>query len=443
MRKRLTLFAVALPAFLLLSAIVYHLPPVHSRLAWRIDQWRTEYIYRMNPPEEAVFIPQEMVDEAIEATLYALNPTPTPSPTLTLTVTPTVEGPTPTREPSPTPTLTPTPLPQALKLDGVKYEDQHGRWNYCGPANLSMALTFWGWNGNRDVVGKYVKPNDKDKNVMPYEMQNFVETQTQGLGFLIRSGGTLEVVKRLVSAGFPVLAEKGYYTYDISGKYSWLGHYQLITGYDDAREMLIVQDSYVKPGKDHNFPYKEFIEGWRAFNYLFMVAYPIERQAEVFQLLGPWGDPGWADRFALEKAEEEIPLLSGNDLYFAWFNKGTSHVNLFEYADAAAAYDRAFRIYAELPKVELRPFRMLWYQTGPYKAYYYSGRLQDAIDLADQTLYKTISEPVLEESFYWRALAKEAKGDIQGAVDDLQKSVQVNPNFLPGWAQLRRIQGDG
>jgi tetratricopeptide (TPR) repeat protein len=118
-------------------------------------------------------------------------------------------------------------------------------------------------------------------------------------------------------------------------------------------------------------------------------------------------------------------------------------VNLFEYADAAAAYDQAFRIYAELPNIDLRPFRMLWYQTGPYKAYYYSGRLQDTIDLADQTLYKTISEPVLEESFYWRALAKEAKGDIQGALADLHKAVEINPNFFVGWNQIRRIQGDG
>jgi hypothetical protein len=443
MRKRLTIFAVAVPTFFLFLAAFYHLPPVHSRLSWRVDQWRTEYIYRMNPPEEVVFIPQEMVDQAIQATLLAITPTPTPSPSLTPTVTPTIEGPTSTPEPSPTATLTPTPLPQAVKLEGVKYEDQHGRWNYCGPANLSMALTFWGWEGNRDVVGRYVKPNDKDKNVMPYEMQNFVESQTQGMGLLIRSGGTLEVVKRLVAAGFPVLAEKGYYTYDISNKYSWLGHYQFITGYDDTREILIVQDTYVRPGKDREFPYNEFMDGWRAFNFLFMVAYPVERQAEVFQQLGSWGDPGWADRFALQTAIDEIAVHEEIDLYFAWFNKGTSHVNLFEYADAAAAYDQAFRIYAELPNIDLRPFRMLWYQTGPYKAYYYSGRLQDTIDLADQTLYKTISEPVLEESFYWRALAKESKGDIAGALADLQKSVELNPNFFPGWNQIRRIQGDG
>ncbi len=50
----------------------------------------------------------------------------------------------------------------------------------------------------------------------------------------------------------------------------------------------------------------------------------------------------------------------------------------------------------------MRPYRMMWYQTGPYKAYYYSNRFADVINLADTTLNETISEPVLEESLYWR-----------------------------------------
>ena len=45
---------------------------------------------------------------------------------------------------------------------------------------------------------------------------------------------------------------------------------------------------------------------------------------------------------------------------------------------------------------------MMWYQTGPYKAYYYTNRFADVINLADTTLNDTIAEPVLEESLYWR-----------------------------------------
>jgi hypothetical protein len=437
MQKRLTQTAILVPLVLLLITLVYFSPPVQSRVGWRIDQLRSDIKYALNPPEEAVFIPQEQIVSIAAASTEI--PTPTLAPTNTTT--PTVVGPSPTSEPSLTPTFTPTPIPEVIRLEGVKYEDQHGRWNYCGPANLSMALTYWGWNGNRDVVGKYVKPNDKDKNVMPYEMQNFVETQTSGLRLLIRSGGSIDLLKRLVSSGFPVLAEKGYYTYDVNGKYSWLGHYQFVTGYDDTRNVLIVQDTYIKNGNNHAFAYEDFQNGWRAFNYLFMVVYPADREAEVVQILGDYADPTWAERYALSVAEEEINTLSGADEYFAWFNKGSSHVNLFEYAEAAAAYDTAFKIYDQLPQPDLRPYRMLWYQTGPYKAYYYSWRYQDTINLADFTLTKTISEPVLEESLYWRALAKEALGDINGAVADLQKSVDLNPNFFAGWNQLNRIQG--
>jgi tetratricopeptide (TPR) repeat protein len=82
---------------------------------------------------------------------------------------------------------------------------------------------------------------------------------------------------------------------------------------------------------------------------------------------------------------------------------------------------------------------MMWYQTGPYFAYYYTGRYVDVLTLADQTL-EAMTKPILEESFYWRGLAKEALGDVAGAVADLTTSVALNPNFAPGWAQLARLQ---
>jgi tetratricopeptide (TPR) repeat protein len=276
---------------------------------------------------------------------------------------------------------------------------------------------------------------------MPYEMQDFVETQTEGLGALVRSGGDIEVIKSLVAAGFPVLTEKGYYERDYTGKLGWMGHYQLINGYDDARQAFTVQDTYIPGGKDHRLPYEEFIPGWRSFNYLFMVIYPQERGEEVLRLLGPWADPAWANNHALEMAQAESESLTGIDQFFAWFNRGTSHANLQQYPDAATAYDQAFALYNNLADDYQRPYRIMWYQTWPYWAYYYSGRYQDVINLATTTLNDTISEPVLEESFYWRALAREALGDVTGAMDDLRESVRLNPNFGPGWEQLSRLGG--
>jgi len=416
--------------------LLYNLPPIHDRLAVRIDTWRARIKYALNPPEEVVFIPQESI--GLQETLAARDMTPTPGALLPATATPTsaltAETPTPTF----LPTQTTTPLPEMVRLPGIKYEDQHNRWNYCGPANLSMAMTFWGWDGDRDVVGAYVKPSTKDKNVMPYEMEDFIETQTTNLAAVVRSGGEIALVKDLLAAGFPVLAEKGYYEYDYNGKLGWMGHYQFITGYDDTQGVLIVQDTY-NDGPDFEVPYEEFMRGWRSFNYIFLVVYPLELEGDVLTTLGGWADADWASRHALEIAQQEALQLSGIDEFFTWFNAGTSHVKLREYAGAAIAYDYAFSLYAGLGDDEMRPYRMLWYQTGPYFAYYYTSRYYDLISLANTTLYDTISEPVLEESIYWRGLAKLALGDTEGAVEDFRDSLQWHPGFIPSVDQLQQL----
>ena len=438
MQRRFTRkYWLAIPILLMLAVIVYNIPFVHSRLAWRLDNLRIRIQYALNPPEQVVFLPQEQaalenqVDQIVDATLTALAPSATPT---VVTPTPTRPGPTDTPVPTATPTLTPTPLPETFSLTGVHYEDQHNRYNYCGPANLSMALTFWGWEGNRDIVGEYVKTNKDDKNVMPYELQDYVLDQTD-YGALIRYGGDIPLLKKLVAAGFPVMTEKGYYTYDLTGRYGWLGHYQFVTGYDEAKGVLVVQDTYVENGENHEFSYEDFIKGWRSFDYLFMVVYPYDQEANVLALLGNYADADWSNRQALQIATDEIASLSGEDQYFAAFNAGTSHVNLREYVDAAYAYDYAFQLYADLPDDDLRPFRMLWYQTGPYFAYYYSARYQDVIDLANAT-FNTIGDDVLEETWYWRGMGKQALGDTQGAIDDLRESLRLHPNFAPALYQL-------
>jgi len=81
---------------------------------------------------------------------------------------------------------------------------------------------------------------------------------------------------------------------------------------------------------------------------------------------------------------------------------------------------------------------MLWYQSGPHWAYFYTSRYQDVIGLATGAL-EAMSEPVLEESYYWRALARESIGDIPGAIEDLQASLKYHPGFEPGLTQLQRL----
>jgi hypothetical protein len=428
----------ALPIVLLVVVGVYFTPPVHSRLSWRLDEMRTRIVYFFKPPDEAVFQPEQQADfESILATTraeYALTFTPeamTPAPGTGTT--------TPDAGPTPLPTITPTPLPATVKLEGVKYEDQHNRWNYCGPANFSMALTYWGWEGDRDVIGKAIKPSDKDKNVMPYELQDFVTENVPGMNTAMRYGGDIDTLKRLVAAGFPVVAEKGYYERDYAGKLGWMGHYQFVTGYDETKGVVIAQDTYLD-GPNSAIPYEEFIEGWRSFNYVFVVVYPAERESEVMTLLGPLADADAAARHALFVAQDESQRLSGIDRYFSYFNIGTSHVALRQYGDATYAYDYAFQLYNGLSgDNSIRPYRMMWYQTGPYFAYYYSNRFSDVINLATTTLEDTISEPVLEESLIWRGRAYYMAGDTQAAIKDYRAALKVHPNWPPAVQALQDL----
>ena len=101
-----------IPVVLIAGIVIFFLPPVYSRAMPRLDGLISSIKYRLNPPDQAVFQPEQQAQVALavtemmktfEATFAATSAatatrTPTPGPTLTAT-------------------LTPTPLPATVKLD--------------------------------------------------------------------------------------------------------------------------------------------------------------------------------------------------------------------------------------------------------------------------------------------------------------------------------------
>jgi tetratricopeptide (TPR) repeat protein len=249
---------------------------------------------------------------------------------------------------------------------------------------------------------------------------------------VVRVGGDVDLLKRFIAAGFPVIVEKGLQQHPKD----WMGHYALVSGYDDARQRFITQDSYIMP----NLPvaYTDLSDHWwRDFNYIYLVIYPPEDEAQVMQILGPQADETANYQYAAQKSESETQTLSGRDLYFAWFDLGTNRLALGDYAGAAQAYDQAFALYPTISDDE-RPWRMLWYQVGPYAAYYYTGRYDDVINLGNATL-TALGKPILEETFYWMGKAREAQGELDKAIQDYQRAVQLNPESTPAQAELHRL----
>jgi tetratricopeptide (TPR) repeat protein len=348
--------------------------------------------------------------------------TPTPRPTLvpdatsTPTATPT---PTDTATPTPTAVLTPTPLPLPISAQLPPITHTYQTWNNCGPATLSMALQYLGWKGTQADTASVLKPDPEDKNVSPYEMQEYIHSL--GLDAVLRVGGDLTRLKRLIAAGFPVIVE----TWFIPEPGDQMGHYRLLTGYDDRAGHFVAQDSYNGP----NLPldYAAFDELWRVFDRVYLVLLDSSRADQLAAILGEDADDGLMFLGALDVAvaetvqptDECVAYENCADMTaFAWFNVGTNLTSLARHEEAATAYDQA--------RVLGLPWRMLWYQFGPYESYYSIGRFDDVITLATATL-----APVgnLEESYYWRGLAYLAKDDVNRARSDFQAAVKYNPGF--------------
>ena len=414
-------YSKAILIFLVVSIlgipVIYNLPAVQERVGWRVAELTARIKYAFSPPEEVIFVPEE---NTISPTGAVIPPTPIPT-----NSTPDAKS----NLPQPTSTQTLMPIPKSISLTGVQHEYQ--TWNNCGPATLAMALSYWKWDGDQSIIADFTKPNPRDKNVMPYELADYVEEKTQ-LQVSLRVGGEISLLKRFLAAGFPVITEKGFEGRDFEG---WMGHYVLVTGYSDSDQQFKFQDSYYGP--DQVMEYKDFETYWRAFNFTYLVVYPAESKDEIMEILGSQADEEFNYRYAAQKASDEIYTLNGRDQFFAWFNRGANLVSLQDFAGAALAYDEAFAIYPIIPEKE-RPWRMMWYQTGPYWAYYYGGRYQDVIELASTTL-DAMSEPVLEESYYWRALAREASGDTDNAINDLRSALKVHPGFEPALTELQQM----
>lgn len=344
----------------------------------------------------------------------------------------------PMLEPSPSPTAEPTampttvPVPVSARIGTVVHQFQ--TWNNCGPATLAMALSYFNILEDQEQTASILKPDPEDRNVSPYEIEDYVNNQTS-LSALSRTNGDIELLRQLLASGFPVIIELGL---DPPGEYRWMGwygHYLLVVAYDDREGQVWVYDSWFGtsevPGENANadgrvIAYDELDAYWRQFGRNYIVLYENQRQSAVTAIVGEAMDDEVMWRAALERAKEELSVDADNA--FLWFNLGTAFNTLGDHESATAAFDQARAIGL--------PWRMLWYQFGPYQAYYQVGRYEDVVLLANATL---MDRPYFEESYYYRGLAMAALGNDEQAHTDLEKAVRRNPNFSPAVEALAQF----
>ena len=401
------------------------------------------------PQSESAISPEELLGAplTLATATSAVTPVPTqsaladivvPSATPTFTPQPTVALPSPTFTPYPTEAI-PTPQrqssllavavsvpsrPSAERLFGIRHVKQ--TWNNCGPANLTMALSFFGWTQDQSVAAEYLKPSREDKNVNPGEMVAFVNERT-GVRAVTRIGGTTDMLKDFIAAGFPVIIETGY----MPEGFDWIGHYQTVVGYDDILGVFYVYDSYLGTGENGEGiaeTYSSLDANWQHFNRTFIVLYEQSREGDVRIILADLADLDLAAEHALAVAQAEARANPQNA--FAWFNMGSSYTRLGRYEEAAAAFDQSRR-------VGLLPWRITWYRFGPFEAYFNTGRYDDVLALVNANLAN--GAQYVEETHYWNGQVLAAQGDIQGAAAAFRRALQHNPRYADARAALERL----
>lgn len=411
---------------LALAFIIYQMPAVKTRVDWRIER---ALVFARGIIDPVQPLPTAVKTSAptfvVNAGSMNLKPlqdeisvtaTVMPSPTLVYTGTP-----------STIPTPSPTLLPDRVVLTSPPYEMQDI--NNCGPATLSMNLNFYNWGGDQFDISDLIKPIREDRNVNIEELVYYIRTQVPGFDAEFRVAGDINLLRRLLAEGFPVVIEESmqmdesfWFNDDL-----WAGHYLLLTGYDDQVQSFIAQDSF--KGPERLVKYSDLDRNWRAFNRVYLLVYPKDARAHVQNILGYHWDVKQNRQFALEMAQSEINLESTDP--FAWFNLGSNLVYFEKYFDAASAYDTARSL--GLPQ------RMLRYQFGPFFAYFHTNRIDDLIVLTDYALKRT---PNAEEAMLWKGWALYRQGKKEDARNLFQKALEVRPGYQDAEYGLNFLQNN-
>ena len=266
-------------------------------------------------------------------------------------------------------------------------------------------------------------PVTDDKNVNPQELADFARAGSHRSG---RVNGDTAFLKRLLVAGIPVLIETWYEPKPNDG----MGHYRLLVGYDDAAVSGSPTTRMNRDGVPRNQPYTGItyrtipltISG-RSSTAPTSSSTTKRGRPAVEAILGDDLDDAFMARRSLDRAKTAVDAAPDDP--FAWFNLGSNYVALGDYAEAASAYDKARRLRL--------PWRMLWYQFGPFRAYYEVGRYAEVVSLADVTL-RTAKN--VEELHFWRGLALHALGDTAGARAAWQRALAVNYTHADSKAAL-------
>jgi tetratricopeptide (TPR) repeat protein len=295
--------------------------------------------------------------------------------------------------------------------------------NNCGPAALSMTLHHYGITKTQQELGLELRPyqnvagDNDDKSVTMEELA--LKSKEYGFTPYFRPVGSIELVKKLITYDIPVIT-KTWLTEDED-----IGHFRIIKGYDDTTLSLIQDDSY--QGPNLWYTYDSFNAIWKKFNYEFLILVPEDKLGIVKVILGELEDEDYAWKKAAELASQELET-DPNDTT-ARFNLVVALYRSHRYSEAVEEFEK---IQTQLP------FRTLWYQTEPIKAYYELGQYDKVLELTDSIL--TTGNRAFSELYLLRGKAYLKQEDVINAKKEFELALLYNVNLLEARRALDSVQ---
>jgi ABC-type bacteriocin/lantibiotic exporter with double-glycine peptidase domain len=140
-----------------------------------------------------------------------------------------------------------TPGPASVRLTVPYFPDAT---HQCGPSALASVLRFWGADAEPAALSLEVyRPALRGS----LNVDLLLAAESHGMTAEIMDGG-LAGLKRALGAGHPVIAylDTGFRVYPV-------GHYAVVTGYDDVRGGLFAHSG---GEKDRFMPYARFMKQW-------------------------------------------------------------------------------------------------------------------------------------------------------------------------------------
>lgn len=148
-------------------------------------------------------------------------------------------------------------------------------YNNCGPAAIAEVLAYWGINRTQAEVRAVLRVDGPLTGMTVYGVPSYA--RAAGLRALVGMGGTEQLVKLMVAAGFPIVVHQVVSLSDSTG------HWRPMQSYDDRQGSFVTSDPYLGPG--YTIGYDAFAQMWAQRGYGFFVLYPARRQAALTAVL--------------------------------------------------------------------------------------------------------------------------------------------------------------